>query len=268
MLSRTQKRFFIGSIYVLIIAVIAGGFYWSEYSPTCTDGIKNGQEEGVDCGTVACGQACVAPVQALVVQNIQLVKTPVGDFDMAALVYNPNVDYGTDAVGYDLVITDSAGQEVSRQTSSFYILPGQTKYIIQTSLRNIPDGVSAQLQIKSVNWQKVATAQDIVFVITREATTPAPNQTTYQAVITNNTNFDFDTIDVSMVVTDSTGAIIATNRTNFQTFLSQTDRSIKVTWPFVLPADARIQTEVNTNVFNNANFLKRNGTQEKFQQYY
>jgi len=268
MFSRTAKRLIIISVYIFIVAVIAGGFYWNKYQPTCNDNIQNGKEEGVDCGTVACGKACVAPVQALVVQDVQLVKTPAGDFDIAALIYNPNVDYGTDVVGYDLVISDLAGKEVFRQNNSFYILPGQTKYIVQTSLKGVSDGVLAKLDIKSVDWQKVTTAQDITFIITREATTFEVNQTIYQAVITNNTNFDFDTIDANMIVIDSSGAIIATNKTNFQTFLSQTDRSIKVTWPFVLPADVRIQTEVNTNVFNNANFLKRNGTQEKFQQYY
>ncbi len=268
MLSRTQKRIFIGSIYILILAVIVGGTLYIKYRPTCNDGIKNGQEEGVDCGTLACDEACVSPVQALVVQNVQLVKTPAGDFDMAALVYNPNVDYGTDAAEYDLVISDPAGNEVSRQNGSFYILPGQTKYIVRTSIKGIPDNASAQMAIKSVDWQKVVSVQDINFIVTREAVTPGNNLTTYQAVITNNTNFDFDTIDVSMVVTDASGAIITTNMTNFQTFLSQENRSIKVVWPFVLPVGARIQTEVGTNVFNNANFLKRNGTQEKFQQYY
>ena len=245
-----------------------GGSYWSKNRPTCSDNIRNGQEEGVDCGTVACGRACASSIQALVVQDVRLIKTPIGDYDMAALVYNPNVDYGADSTDYDLVLVDSTRKEISRQNNSFYILPGQTKYIVQTSLKGVSDDSLAQLDIKSVDWQKVTMAQDITFIITREATMHDMGQTIYQAVITNNTNFDFDTIDVNMVVTDSSGAIIATNRTNFQTFLSQTNRSIKVTWPFVLPADARIQTEVNTNVFNNANFLKRNGTQEKFQQYY
>lgn len=268
MLPRTQKQLIIGSIYILIVVLVVGGNLYFKNRPTCNDGIKNGQEERVDCGTVACGVACSSPIQALEVQDVQLFKTAIGDYDLAALVYNPNVDYGTDVTDYDLVVLDSSGKEISRQTSSFYILPGQTKYIVQTSLKNIPDGSSVQLQIKSVDWIKTTTASDITFNVGREATTFDSSQTTYQAVITNNTNFDFDTIDVGIVVTDSSGSIIATNRTNFQTFLAKTERSIKVVWPFVLPAGSRVKTEINTNVFNNSNFIKRNGTQEKFQQYY
>ncbi len=268
MLTRTSKQIFIGSVYIVVALVVVGGFYWNKYRPTCNDNVQNGKEEGVDCGTVACGKACSVPIQALVVENIKLVKTPTGDFDLAVLVYNPNYDYGTSAVNYDLIITDFASKEIMRRSDSFYILPGQTKYVVKTSLSGIPDGALAQVKIKSVDWQRVTSAKDITFIVTREAITPETNQTIYQAVITNNTNFDFDTIDVNIVVTDSSGAIIATNITNFQTFISQTERSIKVVWPFSLPVGARVKIEVGTNVFNNANFLKRNGTQEKFQQYY
>ena len=262
MVSRTSKRLIIGSIYILIVLLIAGGSYWSKNRPICTDGIKNGQEEGVDCGKVACGKACVASVQALVIQDVQLVKTPVGDYDVAILIYNPNIDYGVVNGTYNFII---GSQSTSHE---FYMLPGQTKYLVLSSLKNIPDNTTPSIAIKSVEWEKVTTIQDITFIIISEETTPEANQTIYQAVITNNTNFDFDTIDVSMVVTDSSGVIIATNITNFQTFLSRTNRSIKVVWPFMLPVGARIQTEVGTNVFNDANFIKRNGIQEKFQQYY
>lgn len=267
MLSRTSKRIFIGGVYVLIVTLVVGGYYWTRNYPTCFDSIKNGQEEGVDCGTVACGKACAPSIQNLVVQNVQLMKTPDGTSDVAIQVYNPNIGYGVISGTYDLVIKDSSGAEINRLVgNNFYMLPGQTKYLVLTALKDVPLGQES-VEIKSVEWEKVSSVPDVSFVITREAVTPGNNTTTYQAVITNNSNYDFDTIDVSMVVTDGS-VIIATNTTNFQTFLSQTDRSVKVTWPFVLPAGARIKTEVNTNVFNNANFIKRNGTQEKFQQYY
>ena len=131
MLNRTTKRLVISSIYVLIILVIMGGSYWSK-QPTCNDNIKNGQEEGVDCGMVACGKACASSIQALVVQDARLIKTPIGDYDMAALVYNPNVDYGTDSTDYDLVLVDSTKKRNCHvKNNSFYILPGQTKYIVR-----------------------------------------------------------------------------------------------------------------------------------------
>ncbi len=268
MLSRTQKQLIIGGIYILIALIIAGGVYWAKFSPTCSDNKQNGKEEGVDCGTLACGQACAAPVQALLIQTPQLIKTPVGDFDLAFGVYNPNINYGAEAVFYDLIITDPDGKEVLRRANNFYILQGQTKYVIQTSLRNIPDNSTASVEVKSVTWEKVVTTDKVNFIVTREAITPSANQTTYEAVVMNDSNFDFETLDINVVVLDNSGKVVATNMTNLQTLLSHTERSVKVSWPFKLPEGVRIQIEVGTNVFNNTNFLKQNGSQEKFQQYF
>ena len=64
------------------------------------------------------------------------------------------------------------------------------------------------------------------------------------------------------------GSVEGTNITNIETFASKTERSVKMTWPFSVPTIFQPIVEVGTNVFDNDNFLKRNGTQERFQQYY
>jgi hypothetical protein len=261
-MSRTNKQFLIGGIYILGALLISGGIYYSKNAPSCSDGIQNGKEEGIDCGTIACGKACAAPVQAVQVQSVQLVKTPAGDYDAAVQLYNPNTTYGVSTGSFDL----NVGGQISNH--EFYMLPGQTKNIVLSALKNITDGSTATATVKSIEWQKVATVMDNPFVVTREAFTPGAQQSAYEAVITNNSNFDFDSVDIAVTVTDSTGALLTTGTSNIQTVISKSDRSVKITWPFALPADARIHTDVSTNIFNNDNFIKTNGTQEKFQQYY
>lgn len=278
MLSRTSKQFLIGGIYILIALLIVGGVYFSKTRPTCVDGLKNGQEEGVDCGTLACGKACEAPVQALLIQHAQLIRTPADDYDLAFEVVNPNAEFGAGNVEYSWTFYDGNSPVPHREGNggigSFYILPGQTKYIVVTAVRfqsaMTPDDVPEikDVIIKSVTWEKVAGGQSNPLVVTRESLSSTAQSATYEAVVTNNSNFDFDTVDVGVVVRDAAGKLIATNTTNLQTLLSHTDRSVKMTWPFPIPADARVDIEAGTNVFNNANFLKTNGTQEKFQQYY
>ncbi len=267
--ARRQKQLIIGGAYALIVAAVGFSVYWTHYRPTCSDGVMNGREDGIDCGVLACGQACPAPVQALVVKSVQLAKTPAGDFDAAVELYNPNPQYGVSFGSYDLVVRDTAGNKVaSRGGNEFYMLPGQTKYMAVTSVRNIPDDAVASAEIRSITWEKVSGDPVVKLTVVRQALTSGAGQSFFETVFANNSDFDFDSIDVGIVVFDNAGDLITTNTTNFQTFLSQTQRSVKVSWPFPIPADARVYVEVGTNVFDNANFIKRNGTQEKFQQYF
>lgn len=259
---RFTKQLIIGGVYVVIIAGIFFLYYQAHYAPSCHDGKQNGQEEGIDCGTIACGVACASPVQPVQVQSSQLIKTAAGDHDFVAQLYNPNTDYGVASGVYELTLNG--------QTSShdFYMLPGQTKYVVLTSLKSLPDGTSAQPVIKDIQWEKVSGDPAVQFNFTNENYTTIGNQATYEATLTNSSNFDFDSVDIIAIVTASDGSVVATNTSVVQTFLSQESRYVKMTWPFPLPADARVQVQASTNVFNNDNFLKAHGAQEKFQQLY
>lgn len=252
----------IAVIYIVIATGIAGGIIYSKTRPTCTDGKQDGKEEGVDCGILACGKACAPAIQPLQIQSAQIVKTLAGDDDLALQVLNPNSNYGV-ADGEIEVTLGSTDLPID-----FYMLPGQTKYLVQTALKGIPAGTTPQAAVKSVNWEKVDSSIDNPFVVSRDAVTPGQNQTTYQAVISNNSNYDFNQVDVGIVVTDNAGNLIATSTTNLQTFLSQTERSIQAIWPFALPVGAVIKTEVGTNIFNNDNYIKAHGSPQQFQQYY
>ena len=47
-----KRRLIYGGSVLLVLALIFGTIFWKLlYSaPTCSDGVKNGDEKGVDCG--------------------------------------------------------------------------------------------------------------------------------------------------------------------------------------------------------------------------
>jgi len=275
---RIGKRFLVALFYLLILGSAGYGLFAYQTRPLCTDKIQNGTEEGVDCGIQACGISCVPSLEPLMVQDVNGRKTPAGDYDIAALVTNPNSEYGSGKVDYEWYVYDGQyppqNQEViPGRAGTFYILPGQTKYVVLTSLRiNDPADpqylVAVGLRIVSVEWQKILGDPSEFFKVSREAFSSQENSATYEAVILNQSDFDFDTVDVAVVVPMPGGGIAGTNITNIETFASKTERSVKMTWPFSVPTIFQPIVEVGTNVFDNDNFLKRNGTQERFQQYY
>lgn len=208
--------------------------------------------------------------------NVSLLSNQSNDYDFLAKVTNSNTDYGSPDVEYKISFLDLAGNPVSTKTGSFYILPGQTKYVVVVS----PLGKFSQLlsnaifTITSVNWQKLdlLAANGISFVASNVSYSQISQPGTFAKVggnIFNNSDFDVNQVDVAVVLLDQDNSPIAINKTTINTFLAKTKRGFEVTWvaPFVGQIGS-VYAEANTNVFENSNFLRRYGGQKRFQQYY
>jgi len=268
---RTQKQLIIGLVFILIIGGLGYGLvdYFFVIESTCFDGVQNGLEEGVDCGTLACGVACEPAIVPLNVVSQKLIEVRPGDYDFVAQINNLNSSFGTSRAKYTL----SFNGAMPDRSGTFYILPGQTRFVIIPGIRGDSGLRSALINVTEVEWEKVETFENISFPVQRKSYVVTDKNGTFselEAVTLNNSDFDFDKVEVGVILFDDKGEIIAVNRTDIRTFLSKTERSFKVTWPTTLPRQggARQDVEVLTNVFENSNFIKRYGTQEKFQKYY
>jgi hypothetical protein len=270
MSDRLQKQLVIGLGYLILLSgIVYGLFIWVRVEPTCFDHVQNGQEEGVDCGTVACGTSCAPAILPLEVMDTQLFPVREGEYDFMARIRNTNLLYGAAQVPYTLILKDAQGVVLALETGKLYVLPAQTRYLIRTSLRGAIATVGVQLG--EVSWAEVnATDLKVDFPLRREsfmvAKTPGAAQE-YEGIIFNNSDFDFAKVDIAVIVRDATGAIIGANTTDVRTLPSRSDRYFKVTWPQALGKNLTAQVEATTNVFENSNFIKRYGTQEQFQQF-
>ncbi len=196
------------------------------------------------------------------------------DYDFLAKITNRNLDYGSGNVQYGLKFYDTSNAQFTSKTGSFYILPGQTRYIIDSPLSfDRPIG-KVDFQIKSIDWQKVNSfATNGTQLVTKNTNfTLSSQQGTYAKAggsIVNASNFDFDSVDVIVVALNASGEVVAVSKTNIRTFLAQTDRGFEVSWfaPFIGNVD-HADAEADTNVFNNLNFLRQFGGSQRFQQFY
>ncbi len=149
---RTQKQLIIGLVFVLILGGAVYGLidWFFIIEPTCFDQIQNGEEEGIDCGTIACGMACEEAIKPLQVSDEKLFKMGTGDYDFVAKIVNPNISYGASEVRYSIALAGSG-----TKSGTTYILPGQTKYIVVTSLRTDTYISSTGLKVEFVEWSKL-----------------------------------------------------------------------------------------------------------------
>lgn len=269
---RQQKQLIIGLIFVLIVAGIIYGFvdYFFVIESTCFDNIKNGKEEGVNCGTLACGIVCEPEILPINIILEKLIEVRRGDYDFIARINNPNSSLGASLVRYNLNLVRDDGTSLTRN-GTFYILPGQTRFVVVSGIRSDTPLADVSIDIAEVKWERIKETGNINFPVQRKNYSVVNKNGTFselEAVIMNNSDFDFDKVEVGVILFNERNDIIAVNRTDIRTFLSKTERYFKVSWPVELPASIRQDIEVLTNVFENNNFIRRYGTQEKFQRYY
>ena len=269
-MNRVLKRIIIGIIFVLIVAGIGYGInYLNTERPTCSDGVKNGEEEGVDCGALACGVECPPVFISIELSSQKIFKISEGDYDFVVKLSNPNDEFGTAEAVYDLILFDENNNEIYRKEGVFYILPGQTKFLVETSLK-VNGVVRGDVEVKRIQWEKLDSLGAVNFSLVNQEKSVVGDNSELIGVIFNDSDFDFDKVDISIILTEVEGSVVVVNKTNVRTLLAHTERQFIVRWPLILDfQNLKTTIEFNTNLFLNSNFIKKYGApEEKFQQYY
>ncbi len=217
--------------------------------------------------------ANLAPLKVL---SSNLINVESGDYDFVAKVSNPNTGFGSPSVEYDLALSDASDHIVTHKVGTFYILPGQTLYVIDSPLKLDSSVTKVKMTIKSVSWQKLdaLSMQALNLVIKDNSGFQLIGQEgIYGKVagsIVNNSALDLNSADIGVVLVDDNNVPIAVNKTQLRTFLSKTTRGFETSWyvPFA-GIVAKTDVQATTNVFNGDSFIQTSGgAREQYQQYY
>ena len=269
--SRLFRRVVIAVIFFTVFTFFGYGTRrLTTTTPTCTDNIKNGEEEGVDCGLLACNKYCEPDLEPPTIKSTQLIKAGEGDYDFIAEIVNPHQDFGASEVDYELTLFNGGDAELYKEQGIFYVLPGQTKHLILTHLTTEKNVTKIEFKILSATWQKIDSLEGMNLILKAQKYINLPTGgTALDATINNDSDFDFVAVDIDVVLYNSRGDIIAVNRSDINTFLARTERAFRVIWPFNINGKvASIEVFPSTNLFENSNFIKRYGSEvQKFQTY-
>jgi hypothetical protein len=268
-MSRLVKQLIIGGIYVLILfGILWVGYRWFVPAPTCTDGIQNGAEDGLDCGAAACGVLCPAAVLPLEVGPARILKAGTG-YDVLVYLENPNPLYGASRVEYVLTVTDAAGAPVALRRGVTYVNPTQPRYMLfpLTGISMIPANAELQITPATVQWSAltVDAKGDIQFGVHGERFVPSSSSLYFEAAVLNRSQFTFDTVDVTVLIFDERGEVVSANTTVQRTLAAGEERAFRMEWPFAVPGASRAEIMVTTNVFANDNFIRVYGSPESLQ---
>src|SRR3989338_5245710 len=104
--ARKQVKYLLGTLVFLAVLIGVPLFFYLYETPTCTDGIHNAEEEGIDCGG-SCERVCDFQATEPIVHWYQEFQIIPGVYTVVALVENANDSFETRSVPYIFRLYDS-----------------------------------------------------------------------------------------------------------------------------------------------------------------
>jgi hypothetical protein len=264
-------------IIALIFFLILSGFGFLIYSfikpaPSCTDGIRNQGEEGIDCGGV-CDPCELVHTKEIDVLWVKVISGQGNFYDLAAKIKNPNQNYGSGQVPYQFELYDSQDNLIAKYSGITYILPNQTKYLLKIKAESNRLVKQVKLSFGQIEWEKLGDYQPPQLGIQQKEYrllgNEEPGFSQARAVLINKTNFDFDKVDIDILLFDSSNRLLAINTNEIRTLLAGQERDFFSVWfNQIYGQVAFVEIEAETNIFDPDNYLPSSGKEpEKFQEY-
>lgn len=130
-MSRSAKKILYGIFWngLVVLFLVAAYFIWFKPAQSCTDGVRNQNEQGVDCGgsCISCEEKRVLPLD--VFEQPRAFSLSSGRTVVMGQIANPNASFGVEEVSYQFVVRDSAGEIIERLPGATRLYPFETRYI-------------------------------------------------------------------------------------------------------------------------------------------
>ncbi len=270
---RIIKQIVIGLISLLVLSGLVFFVYWLfKPAPSCFDGVQNQGERGVDCGgpCLSCDELKLEDVEVL---WLEAVIGQNGFYDLAARIRNPNQNYGTGELPYRFELFDDRNNLIGHYDGRTFILPNQTKYLVQIKVPSQGIVKRVALAFGEIKWLKLSDYQPPQLVINNKEYHLLGNAGLgygqARAVLINKSSFDYENVEVDILLFDKSDNLIALNRTEVNALLSDQERDFTVTWfKEIIGQVALVEIEAETNIFDPNNFLSTKGeVPDRFQEY-
>lgn len=238
-MKRQNKQAFIIFVYLVILALFLGGvflmFFYQKAS--CTDGKKNQDEAGIDCGG-QCSQYCIADLASrpLLVTEVQVLAYGSTSSDAVGKVRNQNSKAAVKSATYTFRVYDQAGAVLAEQSGQFSLLPLEERTLIALGLA-VPEEniVKTELTLTNEKWVAFVDFTEAPDIrVANPQFSLLSGQSGYaeaKGLVQNRSLYDTRTLGVVVVVRDALGKALSVNKTTMNTVQSGEQRDFRLVWP-------------------------------------
>jgi hypothetical protein len=228
------RRFIIlcvlGAIIVAFLAIVGIATFYK--APSCSDGVKNQEETGVDCGG-PCAYLCIDQQRPPTVLYTQAIQNGEGRVDVIAKVENKNAASAARNVPYAISLYGSDQTLVQKVTGFLDLPPGVSVPIFvpgTESGKRVVTNAFLDIEPSSPKWFFMQSDMRIipkVSNIKQGGTTSAPR---IEAVFFNSSTVSLSNIRAVVIVHNDKGAVIAASSTIVPTIPPQDQATATFTW--------------------------------------
>ncbi len=232
--TKHQLGYFFLSILVLVLISIYPVYTIIHVEPTCTDGIQNQNETGIDCGG-SCALICKEERMPLSVLWAEAFPTGNNVYDLGALVVNSNDDTGNPSLKYTFHIKGAQGNDIAAVDGKTYVNAREQFLVVShgVKLPEVPSKV--ELELEPFNWVR-AGQQVNTFTLKDKVLKNTASSPELDVTIHNDAFIPITNLDVVAVVSDITGQIRGISSTFIPEIQANSDKGATFTWPVALGA--------------------------------
>lgn len=228
------RQIIYGFAFLLLIGGVATTFYFlrtQEPLPTCFDTIKNGTEEGPDCGggCIECAEKYPKPVHPTLLK----VNKVGNGLEVLGRLLNDNNFMTALNFKYVFEFSDKNGKLITSRSGTYSLAPKKSFLITENNIE-VPQNASVELKVVDAEWKRIENVQ--VPQVSVQIQNFAPSQGgefgtfAVEGLVRNESVSHLDTVDIVVVLYDSQGTIVGFNKTQQRDLNSFETRPFRLLW--------------------------------------
>ncbi len=231
-------------LYVVILLLILGAFgLWVVYPyfnklPSCADGIRNGDEAGVDCGG-SCARACLYQVDQVSVLWARAFQVVPGRYNAVAYLENHNSASAIRKISYEFRFADKDNLYIGRR-DGVTTIPASGRFAVFEP--GLDFGNSAPVYVtfrftQTPDWLQVPKERldNVKLLVSDISLSGEKSSPLLSAQVANDSLFILPDVKVIAILYDKNGNAVTASSTYISELAAGESKTVNFTWPEPLP---------------------------------